>query len=102
MTVPISNPAAGSPSTSGTIGTRLVADGSKVMFFSARDLFSIDLFLADTATGKIIRKVTDTATDAHFESLQFLESAGAWDATGNRFVFPGVPATDLVVPHEQT
>ena len=33
------------------------------MFFSERDLFSIDLYLADTATGKMIRKITDTATE---------------------------------------
>ena len=65
-------------------------DGSQVMFFSEKDLFSIDLFLADVATGKIIRKVTDTATDPHFESLQFLSSAGAWDPTGSKFVFPGI------------
>ena len=79
------------------VSPELSPDGSKVMFFSERDLFSIDLFLADTATGKIIRKVTDTATDAHFESLQFLGSAGAWDATGNRFVFPGVSKGDPVL-----
>ena len=72
------------------VSPELSPDGSKIMFFSERDLFSIDLFLADAATGKIIRKVTDTATDPHFESLQFLSSAGAWDGSGNRFVFPGV------------
>jgi hypothetical protein len=60
------------------------------MFFSEKDLFSIDLYLADARTGKIVRKVTDTATDAHFESLQFLSSAGAWDKTSTRFVFPGI------------
>jgi Tol biopolymer transport system component len=65
-------------------------DGSRLMFFSERDLFSIDLYLADAKTGKIIRKLTDTATDPHFESLQFLASAGAWDARGERFVFPGI------------
>jgi hypothetical protein len=65
-------------------------DGTKIMFFSERDLFSIDLFLADARTGEIIRKVTDTATDAHYESLQFLSSAGAWDATSTRFAFPGI------------
>ena len=72
------------------VSPELSPDGSKVMFFSERDLFSIDLFLADAATGRIIRKVTDTATDPHFESLQFLSSAGAWDPTGARFVFPGI------------
>jgi len=79
------------------VSPELSPDGSKFMFFSERDLFSIDLFLADAATGKIIRKVTDTATDAHFESLQFLGSAGAWDSSGNRFVFPGVSKGDSVL-----
>ena len=72
------------------VSPEISPDGSKVMFFSEKDLFSIDLFLADAATGKIIRKVTDTATDPHFESLQFLSSAGAWDPTGSKFVFPGI------------
>ena len=52
-------------------------DGTRIMFFSERDLFSIDLYLADVRTGEVIRKITDTATDAHYESLQFLGSAGA-------------------------
>ncbi|HXG53903.1 MAG TPA: BamA/TamA family outer membrane protein [Vicinamibacterales bacterium] len=72
------------------VSPEISPDGTRVMFFSERDLFSVDLFLADVATGKIIRKVTDTATDPHFESLQFLGSAGAWDASSKRFVFPGV------------
>jgi Tol biopolymer transport system component len=72
------------------VSPELSPDGSRIMFFSERDLFSIDLYLADAKTGKVIRKVTDTATDAHFESLQFLSSAGAWDAAGKRFVFPGI------------
>jgi Tol biopolymer transport system component len=68
----------------------LSPDGSKIMFFSERDLFSIDLFMADAQTGKVIKKITDTATSPHFESLQFLVSAGSWDGTGERFVFPGI------------
>jgi Tol biopolymer transport system component len=72
------------------VSPEISPDGSRIMFFSERDLFSIDLYLADARTGKIIRKVTDTATDPHFESLQFLSSAGAWDSAGRRFVFPGI------------
>ena len=72
------------------VSPELSPDGSRMMFFSERDLFSIDLYLADAHTGKVIRKITDTATDPHFESLQFLTSAGAWDASGKRFVFPGI------------
>lgn len=72
------------------VSPELSPDGSQFMFFSERDLFSIDLFLADTATGKVIRKITDTATDPHLESLQFLGSAGAWDPAGKRFVVPAI------------
>ncbi|MBA2302348.1 MAG: PD40 domain-containing protein [Acidobacteria bacterium] len=79
------------------VSPELSPDGSKFMFFSERDLFSIDLFLADTATGKVIRKITDTATDAHFESLQFLGSAGAWDPTGKRFVVPAIAKGEPVL-----
>ena len=63
------------------VSPELSPDGSRIMFFSERDLFSIDLYLADAQTGEVIRKITDTATSAHFESLQFLTSAGAWDRT---------------------
>ena len=72
------------------VGPELSPDGTKVIYFSEKDLFSIDLFLADARTGEIIRKITNTATSAHFESLSFLTSAGAWDPSGKRFVFPGL------------
>ena len=72
------------------VSPELSPDGSRLIFFSERDLFSIDLFVADARTGQVLRKITDTATDPHFESLQFLSSAGAWDRAGKRFVFPGI------------
>ena len=72
------------------VSPELSPDGNRLIFFSERDLFSIDLFLADARTGQVIRKITDTATDPHLESLQFLSSAGAWDSTGKRIVFPGI------------
>jgi len=48
------------------VSPELSPDGTRIMFFSERDLFSIDLYLADARTGKVIRKITDTATDPHF------------------------------------
>jgi WD40-like Beta Propeller Repeat len=72
------------------VSPELSPDGSKVIFFSERDLFSIDLYVADAKTGDVLRKVTDTATSAHSESLQFISSAGAWDRTSKKFVFPGI------------
>ena len=72
-------------------------DGQRLMFFSDRDLFSIDLFLADAATGKIQRRVTETALDTHLQSLQFIQSAGSWRADGRQFVFAGISGGDPVL-----
>ena len=72
------------------VSPELSPDGTKMVFFSSRDLFSIDLYLADAATGKILRKITDTATNPHVESIGFLDSAGAWSPDGRRFVFPNI------------
>jgi hypothetical protein len=78
------------------VSPALSPDGRSVVFLSERDQYSIDVFLADAVTGRIKRKITQTASDPHFESLQFVESAGAWDAGGRRFalatVVGGVPA----------
>lgn len=67
------------------IAPALSPDGKSVVFLSEKDLFSVDLFLADAETGKVRRKLTSTATDPHFESLQFIQSAGSWSPTGDRF-----------------
>jgi WD40-like Beta Propeller Repeat len=68
----------------------LSPDGNRIAFFSERGLFSIELYLADVATGRIERKLVRTALDPHYESVGFISSAGAWDASGTRFAFGGV------------
>jgi Tol biopolymer transport system component len=79
------------------VSPELSPDGTRMIYFSERDLFSIDLFLADARTGEIIKKITNTATSPHFESLQFLYSAGAWDSTGKQFVFPGISKGEAIL-----
>ncbi len=65
-------------------------DGKQMVFMSSRDLFSIDMYLADAQTGEVRKKLISTALDPHFESIQFIRSAGSWDARGERFVLGGV------------
>jgi hypothetical protein len=74
------------------VSPALSPDGNDVMFLSDRGLFSIDLFQADAHTGKIKRQITKTAVDPHFQSLQFIQSAGTWSPDGRRFVFAGISA----------
>src|SRR5262249_34355338 len=72
------------------IGPRLSPDGRLIAFFSERDRFSIDLYLADAATGRIERKLVGSATDPHFDSLEFLNSAGAWSPDGKTLALTAV------------
>jgi len=72
------------------IAPALSRDGTKMVFLSEKDRFSIEMFLADAETGEIGRKILKTALDPHFESLQFINSAGDWHPNGRDFVFAGV------------
>ncbi|HYC61902.1 MAG TPA: BamA/TamA family outer membrane protein [Thermoanaerobaculia bacterium] len=69
------------------IGPVLSPDGRYLAFLSARELFSIDMFLADAKTGNVIRKLVSSDRDAHFESLRFIESAGSWSPDSRRIAF---------------
>ena len=75
-------------------------DGRQLMFVSERDRLSLDLFMADAASGHVLRKVISTAADPHFDSLQYIQSAGAWDPTGRHFVVAalvdGIPVLTIV------
>ncbi len=62
-------------------------DGKRMVFLSERSRLSIDMFLADVETGKVIRQLTKTAGDPHFDSLEFLASSGDWARDNKRFVF---------------
>ena len=72
------------------LGPALSPDGRHAVFFSERDRVSLDLFLADLHTGRILRKLATTAASARFDSLQPLRSTGAWSPDGRQFVFPAV------------
>lgn len=72
------------------ISPEVSPDGSKIAFFSSRDLFSIDLYVANADTGKVIRKLTNSATNAHLDSIEFIESAGAWAPDSRRFAYPAM------------
>ena len=82
------------------IAPALSPDGRRMVYFSDVGLFSIDMYLADAENGHTIRKLVSATRDPHLESLQFISSAGAWNADGSRFVFgavvTGKPALRIV------
>ena len=72
------------------VAPALSPDGRRVVFLSSRSQFAIDMYLADVATGRVTRKLVETAGDPHYESLEFIESAGDWAPDNTRFAFAGV------------
>lgn len=68
----------------------LSPDGRRMVYLSEAGLFAIEMYLADAVTGQPIRKLVSGTRDPHLESLQFINSAGAFDATGTRVAFGAV------------
>lgn len=62
-------------------------DGKYVVYLSEQDLFSIDLFLADAVTGKVIRKLGSKLTSGDIDEFSFIESAGSFSPDSKKFAF---------------
>src|SRR6266849_8272000 len=76
------------------IAPALSPDGRRLAYISDAGLFSFDIYLADAENGHTIRKLVSATRDPHLESMQFINSAGAWDADGSRFVFGAIVTGD--------
>lgn len=72
------------------LGASLSPNGEKVAFLNERSRFSIDLYVADAETGEVLEQLTETAVDPHFQSLQFINSGGAWAPDNRRLVVAAV------------
>ncbi|HYC86574.1 MAG TPA: tolB protein precursor, partial [Chryseosolibacter sp.] len=69
------------------IAPSISPNGKYVAFLSEKNFFSIDLFLADTTTGEIIKTLSSTARLSHIDEFSYLESTGTWSPLGDRFAF---------------
>jgi hypothetical protein len=62
-------------------------DGRYVAFFSTRDLFGYSLLVAETATGRVVKRLATPASDPHFDALSFISSAGSWSPDGRQLAY---------------
>ncbi|HEY4321992.1 MAG TPA: DPP IV N-terminal domain-containing protein [Gemmatimonadales bacterium] len=67
----------------------LSPDGSQVIYFSEKDFYFIDLWLANVADGKAQRRVFKSTFSSNYESLRFINSSGSWSPDGKLFAFAG-------------
>ena len=62
-------------------------DGKHIAVFSLRNLFGLDLYLADSESGKILKDLAGSDNDARYDVLSFIDSAGTWSPDSRSFAF---------------
>jgi len=70
-----------------SVAPSISPDGRYIAELSQKDLFTVDLFLADAHTGHIIRKLVSANSDPHIEALRYIDSSGTWSPDGRYFAF---------------
>ena len=63
----------------------LTPDGRQIAFFSERNNFFVDLWLADAETGRVKRRLVRSTLSTNYESLRFIFSSGAFSPDGHAF-----------------
>ena len=69
-------------------------DGRYVAFISERNIFDINLFIANAETGEVIQRLKNGPFDSHFDNIRFISSAGSWSPDGKQFAFVVFSAGD--------
>lgn len=79
------------------IAPEISPNGRYVIFLSEKDVFGIDLFLAEARTGKVIRKVASSTRSGHIDDFNYIESSGTWSPNSQEFAYVGVAKGDNIL-----
>jgi WD40 repeat protein len=63
----------------------LSPDGREIAYFSEKNSFFVDLYLADAETGRVKRRLVKSTLNSNYESLRFINSAGSFSPDGRYF-----------------
>lgn len=62
-------------------------DGQLIAFWTEKDLFNIELYLADASNGNIRKKLTTGSFSSHIDEYSSFESAVAWSPDSRQLAF---------------
>jgi len=84
----IANPVLTEKRSDGTwhLAPALSPDATQVAYFSEKDFFFLDFWLADVATGKATKRLLNTSFSGSYESFRYLSSSSAFSEDGNMIV----------------
>ncbi len=63
----------------------LSPDGRDIAYFSEKNSFFVDLYLADAETGRVKRRLVKSTLNSNYESLRFINSSGSFSPDGRYF-----------------
>ena len=63
----------------------LTPDGRDIAYFSGKNSFFVDLYLADAETGHVKRRLVRSTLSNNYESLRFINSAGSFSPDARYF-----------------
>ncbi len=69
------------------VSPKISPDGKYIAFFSEKEVFTINLFLAEVGSGKIIKTLSSTKRNTDIDELSFIESGGAWTPDSRQFAY---------------
>ena len=67
----------------------LSPDGSQVAYFSEKDFYFVDLYLANVADGKVLRRLYKSTYSSNYETFRFINSSASWSPDGKYLAFAG-------------
>ncbi|HEY0752199.1 MAG TPA: hypothetical protein VGD26_13660, partial [Chitinophagaceae bacterium] len=65
----------------------LSPDGKKIAFWTEKNLFSVDLYVADAETGRNLERVTSNTFASHIDEYSSFESSVAWSPDSRQVAF---------------
>jgi Tol biopolymer transport system component len=77
----------------------LSPDGSQVAYFSEKDFYFVDLYLANGETGAVKRRILKSGISSSYETYRFINSQANWSPDGKFLAFAAKrgPRDDIVI-----